>query len=98
VTESGRGQTTRRGIFGAFENFFAVDYHEAREVLEAQLAELRRYKLRRAEKDCLLFVRPDFPDEPISRPQVQHWHQVVCKAAKITGFMFRDFRHCCATK
>jgi hypothetical protein len=29
---------------------------------------------------------------------VSHWHTVVCVAAKIKGFWFRDFRHSAATR
>jgi hypothetical protein len=55
---------------------------------------LRRLKLRRAERDRLLFVREDDPIEPITKSMVQHWHGVTCKEAKIEDFLFRDWRAC----
>jgi integrase len=69
---------------------------EAAAVIREQVAAERRKKVRRLD-DPLAFTRDD-SDAPVSNAMVNHWHRVTRRAARLTNWWFRDWRHQAASR
>ena len=72
---------------------------EALALIDDQLKENATEKIRPAARrgERHVFVRWD-TGKPWTRSSVQYQHRTVCKAARIEGFWFRDFRHQAASR
>lgn len=80
------------------EKHIAPMVPEARVILQEQLNENAKLKVRGIREDRRIFNWDYDSEWPLTRSVIENWHDKVCTEANIEDFWFRDWRHCAASR